>query len=318
VTRKSTRIPIPGPARQTAPLPRPALADAVEPGTLYVVAMPIGNPADITLRALAVLAGVDIIAAEDTRDTGRLLKPHGITGRLIAYHDHNETSRASELLGRLQAGASVAVVSDAGTPTVSDPGYRLVTAALAVGLPVVPVPGVSAAITALSVSGLTTDAFSFIGFAPRKPGPRGTLLQHLAERGETLIFYESPRRVAALVTDLMAVLGDRPAVLGREMTKPYEEFLRGSLSSIAAALAERPVVRGEVTLLVAGAEKAAPASDGLLEKTLTAALANRRGSTADIVREVARRLGVPRKTVYARALKIRQPAGGDGDKDAGS
>jgi len=292
------------------------LPNDISPGTLYVVATPIGNPDDITLRALKVLAEVEIIAAEDTRDTGRLLKHHGITGRLIAYHDHNEKNRATELVQRLRAGASVAVVSDAGTPTVSDPGYRLVTAALEAGLRVVPVPGVSAAVTALSVSGLATDAFSFIGFAPRKTGPRRALLQRLAQRSETLIFYESPRRVTALISDLMAVLGDRPAVLGREMTKPYEEFLRGALSVIQEALARRPMVRGEVTLLVAGAPEAAAPADAMLEKTLTAALENRCGSTADIVRDVARRFGVPRKTVYALALKIRQEVdtGGDGSQ----
>ncbi|MBW1648629.1 MAG: 16S rRNA (cytidine(1402)-2'-O)-methyltransferase [Deltaproteobacteria bacterium] len=292
------------------------LPNDISPGTLYVVATPIGNPDDITLRALKVLAEVEIIAAEDTRDTGRLLKHHGITGRLIAYHDHNEKNRATELVQRLRAGASVAVVSDAGTPTVSDPGYRLVTAALEAGLRVVPVPGVSAAVTALSVSGLATDAFSFIGFAPRKTGPRRALLQRLAQRSETLIFYESPRRVTALISDLMAVLGDRPAVLGREMTKPYEEFLRGALSVIQEALARRPMVRGEVTLLVAGAPEAAPPADAMLEKTLTAALENRCNSTADIVRDVARRFGVPRKTVYALALKIRQEVdtGGDGSQ----
>lgn len=296
----------------------PALPDGLRPGTLYVVATPIGNPADITLRALKVLAEAEVIAAEDTRDTGRLLKHHAISGRLIAYHDHNEARRAAELITRLRAGASVALVSDAGTPTVSDPGYRLVTAALEAGLPVVPVPGVSAAVTALSVSGLATDAFSFIGFAPRKTGPRRALLQHLADRRETLIFYESPRRVGGLLSALIETLGDRQAVLAREMTKPYEEFLRGPLSAVREALAQRPVVRGEVTLLVAGVAQTGPTPEGLLEKNLAAALRNRSGSTADIVREVARRFGVPRKTVYALALKIRQPAADDGEEHAGT
>jgi 16S rRNA (cytidine1402-2'-O)-methyltransferase len=286
----------------------PPLPDDIRPGTLYVVATPIGNPDDITLRALRVLASVDLIAAEDTRDTGHLLKRHGIDSRLIAYHDHNEETRAGELIQRLKAGASVAVVSDAGTPTVSDPGYRLVRAALEAGLPVVPVPGVSAAVTALSVSGLATDSFSFIGFAPRKTGQRRSLLQGLAQRRETLIFYESPRRVGSLIAALIEVLGDRQAVLGREMTKPYEEFLRGPLSSIQAALAQRPVVRGEVTLLVAGAGETEPAPESLLEKALATALKQDSGSTADIAREVARRFDVPRKTVYALALKIRQSA----------
>jgi 16S rRNA (cytidine1402-2'-O)-methyltransferase len=296
----------------------PALPADLRPGTLYVVATPIGNPDDITLRALKVLAEAEVIAAEDTRDTGRLLKHHGITGRLVAYHDHNEERRAAELISRLRAGASVALVSDAGTPTVSDPGYRLVTAALEAGLPVVPVPGVSAAVTALSVSGMATDAFSFIGFAPRKTGPRQALLQRLADRRETLIFYESPRRVGGQLSALIEALGDRQAVLAREMTKPYEEFLRGPLSAIQEALAQRPVVKGEVTLLVAGVAQTGPTPEALLEKNLAAALGNRSGSTADIVREVARRFGVPRKTVYALALKIRQPAADDGEQDAGT
>ncbi|MEE4607691.1 MAG: 16S rRNA (cytidine(1402)-2'-O)-methyltransferase [Desulfobacteraceae bacterium] len=296
----------------------PALPDAIRPGTLYVVATPIGNPDDITLRALKVLAEAEVIAAEDTRDTGRLLKHHAITGRLIAYHDHNEERRAAELITRLRAGASVALVSDAGTPTVSDPGYRLVTAALEAGLPVVPVPGVSAAVTALSVSGLATDAFSFIGFAPRKTGPRRALLQQLAQRRETLIFYESPRRVGGLISALIETLGDRQAVLAREMTKPYEEFLRGPLSAVQTALAQRPVVRGEVTLLVSGIAQTDPTPEALLEKNLATALRNRSGSTADTVREVARRFGVPRKTVYALALKIRQPAANVGEEGAGT
>ena len=286
----------------------PPLPDDIRPGTLYVVATPIGNPDDITLRALRVLASVDLIAAEDTRDTGHLLKRHGIDSRLIAYHDHNEETRAGELIQRLKAGLTVAVVSDAGTPTVSDPGYRLVRAALEAGLPVVPVPGVSAAVTALSVSGLATDSFSFIGFAPRKTGQRRSLLQGLAQRRETLIFYESPRRIGSLIAALIETLGDRPAVLGREMTKPHEEFLRGPLSAVQAALDHRPVVRGEVTLLVAGAGETEPAPESLLEKALATALKQDSGSTADIAREVARRFDVPRKTVYALALKIRQSA----------
>jgi 16S rRNA (cytidine1402-2'-O)-methyltransferase len=276
-----------------------------------VVATPIGNPDDITLRALRVLASVDLIAAEDTRDTGHLLKHHGIDSRLIAYHDHNEETRAGELIQQLKAGLAVAVVSDAGTPTVSDPGYRLVRATLEAGLPVVPVPGVSAAVTALSVSGLATDSFSFIGFAPRKTGQRRSLLQGLAQRRETLIFYESPRRIGSLIAALIETLGDRPAVLGREMTKPHEEFLRGPLSGVQAALDHRPVVRGEVTLLVAGAGETAPAPESLLEKALATALKQDSGSTADIAREVARRFDVPRKTVYALALKIRRTAAGE-------
>ena len=187
---------------------------AVPPGTLYVVATPIGNPDDITLRALRVLAEVDLIAAEDTRKTGQLLAHHGIEGRLAAYHEHNEDRKTPELIDRIQAGASVAVVSDAGTPSVSDPGFRLVRAALAAGLPVVPVPGVSAAVAALSVSGLPTDAFVFVGFAPRKSTARRRLLERLAPLSETLIFYESPRRITGLLADLAECLRGSPGGFG--------------------------------------------------------------------------------------------------------
>jgi 16S rRNA (cytidine1402-2'-O)-methyltransferase len=290
----------------------PAL-ETIRPGTLYVVATPIGNPEDITLRALKILAGVDLIAAEDTRDTGRLLKHHGIAGRLTAYHDHNETARAAELVERLKAGASVAVVSDAGTPTVSDPGYRLVTAALEAGIPVVPVPGVSAAMAALSVSGLPTDAFSFIGFPPRKAGACRALLQGLAGRDETLIFYESPRRVGALIAALIEALGDRPAVVGREMTKPYEEFLRGPLSVLKAELDRRPVVRGEVTVLVAGAGQPARAPEALLAQMIEEALGDRSRPLVEIVREAVGRFAVPRNKVYALALNIRRRLDDKGD-----
>jgi 16S rRNA (cytidine1402-2'-O)-methyltransferase len=281
-------------------------SDDIRPGTLYVVATPIGNLQDITLRALKVLSQVDLIAAEDTRQTGQLLKHHGIPGRMIAYHDHNEATRAAELLDRLQAGASVAVVSDAGTPTVSDPGYRLVAAAAAAGLPVVPVPGVSAPITALSVSGLATDAFCFVGFLPRKAGARRARIDGLAGREETLIFYESPRRVGALITLLIEILGDRPAVVGREMTKPYEEFLRGPLSVLKATLEKRPAIRGEVTVLVAGATQPMKTPEAALQAALLAEMHDGHRPLAEIVRAAAQRFNVPRKTVYSLALKIRR------------
>ena len=276
------------------------------PGTLYVVATPIGNLEDITLRALRVLAEVALIAAEDTRQTGKLLRRHQIDGRLVAYHEHNETQKAAELIQRLQSGQSVAVVSDAGTPSVSDPGFRLVQAALAAGLPVVPVPGPSAAVTALSVSGLPTDAFVFVGFPPRKPGARRRLFERLAPLAETLIFYESPRRIAALLEQLAEALGDRPAVLGREMTKIHEEFIRGRLNQIHERLIGRPAVRGEVTLLVSGAAEAEPVAAETLDAALQAALKDSSRTFSQVVQDTAQRFDFPRREVYQLALSIKR------------
>jgi len=221
-------------------------------GVLYVVATPIGNLDDITLRAVEILQTVDVIAAEDTRQTGILLKAHGITTRLLSYHEHNERQRSVQLIEKLKAGRAVAVVSDAGTPTISDPGYRLVSAAADAGIKVVPLPGVSAVTAALSVSGLPTDTFTFIGFPEKKAGKRTKQLHRLADRRETLIFYESPRRIIPLLEAVRECFGDRPAVLTREMTKQHEEFIRGPVSQIISALAKRPAVKGECTLLVSG------------------------------------------------------------------
>ena len=283
----------------------------VRHGTLYVVATPIGNPDDITLRALKVLAEVDLIAAEDTRKTGQLLAHHGIQGRLTAYHEHNEVRKTPELINQIQTGASVAVVSDAGTPSVSDPGFRLVRAALAAGLSVVPIPGVSAAITALSVSGLPTDAFVFVGFAPRKTAARRRLFERLAPLTETMIFYESPRRITGLLADLAEICGDRQAALGREMTKTYEEFLRGPLSSLRSQLTERPAVRGEVTLLMAGAAEREEMDVDLLRTTLQEALQNGAISFSQAVQITARQLEIPRRQVYQLALHLKDRTNGD-------
>ncbi|MDL2269389.1 16S rRNA (cytidine(1402)-2'-O)-methyltransferase [Desulfosarcina sp. OttesenSCG-928-A07] len=273
---------------------------------LYVVSTPIGNLQDITLRALQVLHGAHLIAAEDTRHTAKLLSRYEIHTPLHSCHAHNESRRTDEILDMIRAGKAVALVSDAGTPSVSDPGYRLVCAAIAEGLPVFPVPGVSAAITALSVSGLPTDAFVFIGFPPRKSGARQDLLDELAAESRTLIFYESPRRITDLLEAVKSRLGERPAVLAREMTKIHEEFLRGTLSDIAATLSERPEIRGECTLLVAGASSAASPEE--VEEDLDAAIeeALNRSDTriADLSRTLSRQFGRPRKVVYQRALDI--------------
>ncbi len=278
-------------------------------GTLFVVATPIGNLDDITLRALKTLAGVDLIAAEDTRHTKRLLDRHGIppTGRLISCHEHNEQERVAQLLAQLRDGKTVALVSDAGTPGVSDPGFRLVQAARAEGLAVVPIPGPSAAVTALSAAGLPTDAFLFVGFPPRKQGALKRDLAALAAQRATLIFYESPRRLLTLLQALLDALGDRQAVLARELTKIHEEFLCGSLSEISQTLAQRPALKGECTLLVsgAGAEAAAPAIEEIREE-IEAGLGEPNAGIAALSQAIAKKYGLPRRSVYAEAVKIQQ------------
>jgi 16S rRNA (cytidine1402-2'-O)-methyltransferase len=271
------------------------------PGALYIVATPIGHPDDITRRALQVLGSVDRIAAEDTRSAARLLSRHGIGTPLISCHEHNERGRVEGLLADLRAGASLALISEAGTPSVSDPGFPLVRAAVAAGLPVVPVPGPSAAVAALSVSGLPTDAFTFVGFPPRKRAARRKSLAPLKSLPHSLIFYESPHRVSDLLADLIRELGDRAAVLGREMTKPHEEFLRGRLSEIAAALGDRPRVKGECTLVVAGASADA-ASEIDLRALVAEALRQPGATVSGVAREIAQTYGLSRKNVYAEAL----------------
>lgn len=275
------------------------------PAGLYVVATPIGNRGDITLRALSTLAAVDLVAAEDTRDTARLLRGYGIEAKMISYHEHNEHERAPQLLKRLQAGARIALVSDAGTPSVSDPGFRLIQAAAVTGLSVVPIPGVSAAVSALSVSALPTDGFLFVGFAPKKKGKRRQFIDDLKSQPHTLVFYESPRRIIALLAELEQVLGPRPAMLAREMTKRHEEFLRGSLGQIRAQLETRPEVKGEITLLVGGGDKETVAEWEVVEAALAVAIDAGQGSLSTITKTIAKSYNRPRADVYARALKLK-------------
>lgn len=274
-------------------------------GTLFVVATPIGNLEDITLRAIKTLKRVDLIAAEDTRHTRRLLNAHGIEGRLVSYHEHNEQKRTRELMDRLKQGASVALVSDAGTPTVSDPGYRLVQSAAEQQIRVVPIPGVSAAMAALSASGLTTDSFTFVGFPDRKKAKRLNQLRELAESPHTLIFYQSPRRMVSLLEELNGIMGDRPAVLARELTKLHEEFIHGTLSEISEELKQRPALKGECTLLVTGAPPLQPA-EADLEAAIHAELSVPHSrSLSEIAKTLAKQYNVPRKTVYDKALRIK-------------
>ncbi len=225
---------------------------SIEPGTLYIVATPIGNLEDITLRALRTLAGVDTIAAEDTRRTRHLLTHHGISGSLVSYHDHNKVKQAPRLLAMLQMPQSVALVTDAGTPGISDPAYYLLQVVLQHDIPVVPIPGVTAAITALSVSGLPTDRFVFEGFLPIKSGRRRQRLETLSDEPRTIVFYESPYRLLKLLQEIHDYFGaDRRVVIGRELTKRFEEMLRGTAASLQDELASRSI-RGEFTVIVAG------------------------------------------------------------------
>jgi 16S rRNA (cytidine1402-2'-O)-methyltransferase len=231
-----------------------------EKGVLYVVSTPIGNMEDITLRALRVLNEVGLIAAEDTRCTGLLLKRHGIHKPLTSYFEGNEQKKKEFLLARLQEGNRIALVSDAGTPGISDPGFRLVQLAIQHGIPVIPIPGPSAVIAALSVSGLPTDSFLFKGFLPHKAKKRGDLLKQLVEVKETLIFYESPHRISDTLKDIFEILGDREMVLTRELTKAYEEVVRGRVSTIQNRIGDRKL-KGEITLIISGKTRKATSGD---------------------------------------------------------
>jgi 16S rRNA (cytidine1402-2'-O)-methyltransferase len=270
---------------------------APRPGTLYVVATPLGNLEDLTLRAVRVLREVALVACEDTRRTAGLLRAHGVATRTTSYFEHNERWKGEPILALLREGRDVALVSDAGTPGISDPGYRLVRDARAGGLPVVPVPGPSAAIAALSVSGLPTDRFLFVGFLPPRAGARRRALDQLASSRPTLVVYESPLRVKDLLSDMQQAFGDREAFLCREATKLHEEYLRGRLSSLREGLASREAVKGEIVLVVAGAtEEAGPVEQDPV--ALYRALAAEGRTRREAVKEAARRLGRPAREVY--------------------
>lgn len=274
-------------------------------GRLYVVATPIGNLEDITLRALKILARADMVLAEDTRHTRQLLSAHNLKKKLIAYHEHNEAQRTPELIEKLMSGAELALVTDAGTPTVSDPGYRLVSAAADKGIAVVPLPGPSAALTALSASGLPTDSFTFAGFPSRKKAQRMDQLRKLAAQPQVVIFYQSPRRLPAFVKEVLEIFGDRPAVVARELTKIHEEFIRGNLAEVLAELEKRDTIKGECTLLVSGAEKGVATGEEI-DAAIEAALRQDNISLSQMAKEIAKQLGVKRKTVYDRALVLKK------------
>lgn len=270
-------------------------------GTLYVVATPIGNLEDITFRAVRVLREADLIACEDTRHTRVLLSHYGIGTPTLSYHDHNARTRAPQLLDRLEAGESIALVSDAGTPAISDPGYRLISGAAERGIAVVPVPGPSAFVAALSAAGLATDAFLFAGFLPPKASQRQARLADLATERATLVFYEAPHRITETLADLAEAFGDREAVLARELTKLHEELLRGRLSGLGDALTPDRR-RGEMVLVVAGApERQTPSADTPLAARV-AELEAAGLSRMDAVKQTARERGLPKRDVYRELL----------------
>jgi len=277
----------------------------VSPGTLYVVATPIGHRDDITLRALNVLGHVDLIAAEDTRKTRRFLDLHGIQGRFISYHEHNENERTPQILKKLKTGASIALVSNAGTPSVSDPGYRLIKSAAKNEVSIVPVPGVSAAAAALSVAGLPTDAFTFAGFLPKKKGKRLNQLGALAREPRTLIIYESPKRILLLLKDIISIMGNRYCVLAREMTKLHEEFIRGRLSEILEILEGRSQTKGECTLLISGCEDGSTVNWETVRNEIRNELESKNEPVSRLAQKISQKYGLSKNKVYQEALEIR-------------
>lgn len=274
----------------------------VTPG-LYVVSTPIGNLRDITLRALDILAAADEVLAEDTRVAGKLLSAYGIKARLSPYHDHNGAERRPQILARLEQGARIALISDAGTPLVSDPGWKLVHDALEAGHRVHPVPGASALLSALVATGLPSDKFMFAGFLPPKQGARRQALEALKHVPATLVFYESGPRLAASLTDLSEVLGEtRQGAVARELTKLFEETKRGTLGELAVYYGEKGAPKGEIVMLAGPpVERVATADD--LDAALLDAL--RTMPTKDAAATVSEALGLPRRDVYQRALKLR-------------
>jgi 16S rRNA (cytidine1402-2'-O)-methyltransferase len=265
------------------------------------VATPIGNAGDLSFRALEVMRAADLLACEDTRVTGKLLARYGIKARRFAYHEHNADRVRPVLLQKLREGARIALVSDAGTPLVSDPGYRLVRAVIEEGLPVTAVPGPSAPLAALVLSGLPPDRFLFGGFLPPKRAARRSELGAFQSLAATLVFFEAPHRLPESLADMAEVLGDRPAAVARELTKMFEEVRRGTLSKLAAHYAEAGPPKGEVVVVVGPAPEAMPDAAGL-DARLRTALAGM--SLRDAANAVAEATGLPRRQVYARALEL--------------
>jgi 16S rRNA (cytidine1402-2'-O)-methyltransferase len=281
-----------------------ALADSshvLAPG-LYLVATPIGNLEDITLRALRVLKQADLIACEDTRQTQKLLNHYGITTRTTSYHEHNEMTRAAELIVELEQGARIALVTDAGMPGISDPGFRLISLAIRHRIPVVPVPGASAFLAALVASGLPTDSFRFSGFLPAKVGQRRQLLESIRESPRTQVFYEAPHRVKETLEDIVEILGaERHIVIAREVTKIHEEFLRGTASDVLETLKARGDIKGEITLLIgkmeAAEKKASPVRVSIRQR-VQQIIAEEKLDEKVALKKVAKEMGISKSEAY--------------------
>jgi 16S rRNA (cytidine1402-2'-O)-methyltransferase len=266
-------------------------------GSLYIVSTPIGNLEDITLRALRILRECDVVACEDTRQTKKLLEHFGIHKPIVSYHEHNELERAADLTERMKKGESVALVSDAGTPLVSDPGYRLVQAAIDAGITTIPIPGASASLAALSASGLPTDSFRFCGFLPHKSSQRRKTLESLRDETATLIFYEAPHRILEALKDVEESLGPRPVVLAREVTKMHEEFLRGTAAELRAELSRRPAIKGEMTLLI-GKSRGEDRESAMRVEDAVRAMEEAGVSRMEAIKTIAKQRGLNKRDVY--------------------
>src|SRR4051812_14604506 len=265
---------------------------------LYVVGTPIGNLEDVTLRALRVLEQVDVIACEDTRQTQKLLEHYAIRTKTVSYHEHNEITRAAELIVDLEGGANIAIVTDAGTPGISDPGYRLITLAVRHKIPVIPIPGASAFVTALVASGLPTDSFRFDGFLPAKEGQRRTVLESLRTAKRTVIFYEAPHRIEETLADIVSILGpSRHVVIAREVTKLHEEFLRGRAGELLEHVRAHPL-KGEITLLIAKPDETEQPQQASVAERVQQVMTGDALDEKSALKKVAKELGLSRSEAY--------------------
>jgi len=284
--------------------------DAPGAGTLYLVGTPIGNMEDITLRALRVLKEVDLVACEDTRHTAQLLDHFGIEKTTVSYHEHNELTRAAELIVRLEQGDNIAMVSDAGMPGVSDPGYRLVALAVRHHIKIVPVPGASAFLSALVASGLATDSFRFSGFLPAKRGARRTILEGLRDSSRTQIFYEAPHRIVEALQDVVELLGpDRHVVVAREVTKLHEEFLRGRAEDVLATLRQRGDVKGEITLLIGKPDGQAQSNGKNVGQRVRELMSAEALDEKAALKQAAKEFGMSKSEAYRELQRVKQGAG---------
>ena len=275
-------------------------------GTLYIVATPVGNLEDITFRAVKILKQVDLIAAEDTRHSKKLLSHYDIQTKLVSCHEHNEINKIPQFITHLKNGLNIALISDAGTPGISDPGYKLVTAVAKEKISVIPIPGCSAAIAGLCVSGLPTDSFLFLGFLSKKKQKQKQTLETITNQSATLIFYESPRRIKALIDNMRNILGDRKAFLAREITKLHEEYIRGNLSDILKTLEEKEIIKGECSLFVQGQLEQKTIDEEQLEKIIISRLATTELGTSDLARQISKEFNLSKKQVYDTILKSNQ------------